>query len=349
MQIPSSNCSAYGTYKPDWGTISNIVEETSYGLWQLLVTSKGTQNRNTVIKASISVEFDERNVLIAGVPALMTQWTSDSSANALYGRVMSSNSSIEVVVGQKSSRQLLQVLERTYPQIMRYVQAVFPCTGSMWAIIMEGISFGFKSAVGGMIQATSPSPRLRIGYSTCLSSMWMSDTSITCRIGERNTMLNFVSLSIDVEQQKLSLANSSVHDFIRIKTLESESIRLSSGSKRVNAVVLNAGINDYTSKLRFGRCSPEAQRWLSDSSISGKSAAWSPKTFYNYSLFLSITARPIASTSFAIDQNTFLLRADNSTQKLSSFLSSSAVVLSVIGFDFAGQLSSLKISKTNFP
>jgi hypothetical protein len=69
-----------GTYKPDGPTVSGSFGKDSYGLWQILVSSDEPVNQNTVILAYISVDIDERNVLLADIPALIIDWTSDFSA-----------------------------------------------------------------------------------------------------------------------------------------------------------------------------------------------------------------------------------------------------------------------------
>jgi hypothetical protein len=82
-RVPISSCSQDGTYKPDGPTVSSSFGKDSYGLWQILVSSDEPVNQNTMIAASISVDFDERNVLIADIPALIIDWTSDSLAQTL--------------------------------------------------------------------------------------------------------------------------------------------------------------------------------------------------------------------------------------------------------------------------
>ena len=87
------------------------------------------------------------------------------------------------------------------------------------------------------MQNADPSPRLRKGSSTCLSSTWVSDTSITCRPGERNAISNSVTLSIDLQRLLWVNFNSSINDSILITNVAVESTVLSSGSNFVNVVL----------------------------------------------------------------------------------------------------------------
>ena len=333
-----------GTYKPDGPTVSNSFGKDSYGLWQILVSSDAPVNQNTVIVASISVDF-ERNVLIADIPALIIDWTSDSSANAVYGRVTSTNSSVEVVVRQQSSSQLSQVLETSSPKIMKFVQGFAPCTGSLQAFSVEGVSLGFTAAVGGMLQTGDPSPRFKIGYSSCLSSTWLSDTSVICKAGGRNVISNSMILSVDFQTLNISNTDGEYGTFesVQVQASQNEAYRPSSGSMHVKIVIANAGVNDYTSKLRVGKCAPEAQRWCADSSISGKSVAFLSKRFLVYSIFLSVPVRIVALGTFSIPQREYHLNVTNSIDIASSIFATSSVVLTIFGLEFGGQLSSGKI------
>jgi hypothetical protein len=342
--IPDSNCSQFGTYKPDGPSISSSFGEQSYGIWQLLVSSDEILNQNTVITASITITFDDRNVLIAGVPALITYWTSDSSASAVYGRISSTrNSSIQVLVRKKSSSTLFQMLESAAPQILNLVKTFSTCTGSQQALKIEGVSLSFTAALGRQLQSVDPSPKLKVGHSSCSSSRWVSDSSATCKSVMRSPISNSVSLSINLQKMNFVDTNTSFIDWMLIQAFNDESSRLTSGSKHLSFAVLNAGVNDYTSKLRLARCCAEAQRWVSESSISGKSAASSSKMSMSYSIFISLIENVCGSASFSIAQGKYFLKVENSIEHISLLISSSSLSLTVIGMEFGAQLSSCKI------
>ena len=265
--VIESNTNVPGLYlkyaKPKIYAISSV-NGPGTGMLTIAVTGKnfGPVEENTRIGG------DKRSISFGGTHSVLTRWMSDTSIICILspGIALAPVDMSITIEGQKNSTKF------SYNEPELNAQNV--AAGGDTVTIFLGSNFGQFDL----------SPTLRVGFSSCESTIWVSDSSIPVKTASSAGMTHRTSIS--VSNGILSSVAGVSYDLTLVlavdKTLgESvyfESARPFYAPQELKG--LNFGSASFTTDARMGRSGCEVTLWVSDSALrctpaAGVGSSWS--------------------------------------------------------------------------
>jgi hypothetical protein len=280
-EVPLVHCSSTGNYIPDASDIehlrSALLSHTAMGNWSLHITT-GTQHQN-VESATIYFKTATLYFQIGNSSASSLVWFSDSSVSMKAPGYMDSE-------GLESSSGWGR--NRTVTGLSSGLQSPSSCVYSYPDPVVLGSSLTSSYSasgssniqlVGRFFANANSKPRGYAGSSVCATTLWWSDTALTCTVSP--SLGIFRNFAVSLERSAVAAFHSSVlYVPATIGIFNSYVVSAVTAASPVTIVGTGFGSFDSTLRVRMATLSKaDATVWLCDSSIATRlllSTSYSP-------------------------------------------------------------------------
>ena len=258
---PTLLCHERTPYKPLLNPMKLLYATT--GLLQLFVFAGSTPL--SIATATIRAELRLLNVLVSQQLASSVSWTSDSSLEFSLPPGAGPNQTVGIQASGQYSN-VLGGLSYPLPQI-RPTKISDVATTGMALIEIFGRYFSYRSATVSV----------QLAHTSCSSSTWISDVSVTCRNAAGGGSLKGIVTSVELLHSETifmsNTANGSLLPFAFVNSLlksatpwMAKDSALFTGGMQIIVQGQNFGVIDVSFGMRIGVSSSHATLWISETS-----------------------------------------------------------------------------------
>jgi hypothetical protein len=339
--VPEFRCRQQGQYTALQG---NAIQQelglrSSMGRWFVRVSS-GSELLN-ITEIDVTFETSTLNIKMGATAVSSLVWTSDSAVLAAapgYRRATREGASgwgRNVSITASSS-------DFSSACLYSYPDPVIKDVAMRERISVTG-SFSLLFAGFYFVNVDS-SHKSRFMATTCLQSLWSSDTSVRCRAPKISIRERMVSVSIEnsaVAELIQNLTRSELHTKpVIISHMYSSSVPFT-GSYSITLVGLAFGTWDSSCKVRLRASASSVTQWLQDTAISVASKR-SLGSARNHTFVLSAADTFVEFSSFRAEYSNILQHASN----IQSLVSTGSQFKVLSGFNVGIFASTLSVTLT---